>query len=117
MNGPAQTVSLAPATPTNKDLLDLFDEFKLKDYSQRISGALGVEFPSDFCDVNEAQILEASATLGLLPVQHNRMMALWRNVSEKHAESRNGYSRKEGQPTAIRHPRRSSLRGTSPRST
>ena len=113
MNPAAHSVSTPPAI--NKNLLELFELFNLEDYAARIAGALGVKVPTDFCDVDEAQMRETSENLGLKPVQHNRMMELWRTVCMIAANWRNGEWRQGArQATAIMTPQRSALRSKSP---
>lgn len=106
-------VSRPPAI--NKNLLELFELFNLEDFAARIAGALGVKVPTDFCDVDEAQMRETSENLGLKPVQHNRMMELWRTVCMIAASWRNEeWGQGARQATAIRAPLRSALRSKSP---
>jgi len=114
MNPLSQSSCSTPPT-INRDLLELFDVFLLKDLASRLAEALSVKVPSDLCTVNEAQIRATSAVLGLEPAERNQLMELWRAVAMGSAESGNGEARQGAeQAMAIRPPRRSSMRSRSP---
>ena len=83
-NSPQQLSLVSAPCTIDKELFDLFAQFKLESKSAAIAEALGVEVPDDFRDVEAKQILEISKNIGLKPVQETRLLKLRQFVIEGH---------------------------------